>query len=297
MKRRIVQHGESSLTISLPFRWVKNMHLSKGDELEVEEMGKTLQIHAGKEERKREISLKISKHKPFFKRYLINLYKQGYDEIKIDFDGPVPNEEVIEKIDELLGYEIVEQGEKHIIIRNVAQVVEEEFDAMLRRLFILILSMAEDSIQALQEKDYTYFEKLVILEKESNKIANFCQRILNRKGSTPLDTTTHLYTFVDRLELIADSLGDMGTTFQKHTKISPETLAFFKSLTLFMRSICEQFYTFKEERIAELKKKRFSLYHLFQSLNPSKHEIVIICNLKQILEELHHIEFSLIQSR
>ena len=49
MKRKIVQHGCSSLTITLPFPWVRKFNLKKGDELEVEEQGHTLLVSTQKD--------------------------------------------------------------------------------------------------------------------------------------------------------------------------------------------------------------------------------------------------------
>ena len=37
MRRKLIQHGLSSLTISLPRKWVKENNLKKGDEIEVED--------------------------------------------------------------------------------------------------------------------------------------------------------------------------------------------------------------------------------------------------------------------
>src|SRR3989338_4453795 len=42
MKRKIVQHGSSSLTITLPMNFVDKFGLKKGDEVDVEESGTTL---------------------------------------------------------------------------------------------------------------------------------------------------------------------------------------------------------------------------------------------------------------
>jgi len=47
MKRKIVQHGSSSLTITLPIKWVEKFGLKKGGELNVEENGPTLLISTG----------------------------------------------------------------------------------------------------------------------------------------------------------------------------------------------------------------------------------------------------------
>jgi len=299
MKRKIVQHGSSSLTVSLPYKWAKQFNLKKGDELEVEEAGKSICIHTSAEQTKKEYTFHIKNEKLFLKRYITNLYKQGYDEIKLIFDCPVPNKQVIEKIDELLGFEVTDQGKNFVIIKNVAKVVEEEFDAMLRRLFIITLTIADDILKALKEKDYGSFREFYKLEKENNKLANFCQRILNKLGKGDISRTTTIYSMIDLLELIADSFGDLAEMLHKE-KIRPsnELLSYFVRINLYFRDVYDVFYSMKTEKIHELKKIRLRLYEdhllLFQELN--KKELLVLQYLKQVLEYIHHIEVSLIRS-
>ncbi|MBI2136461.1 AbrB/MazE/SpoVT family DNA-binding domain-containing protein, partial [Candidatus Woesearchaeota archaeon] len=37
MKRKLVQHGNTSLTVSLPKKWTDKFNLKKGDEIEIVE--------------------------------------------------------------------------------------------------------------------------------------------------------------------------------------------------------------------------------------------------------------------
>ena len=48
MRRKIVQHGPATLTLSLPSGWAKKWGIKKGSELEVEELGKELRIKVDK---------------------------------------------------------------------------------------------------------------------------------------------------------------------------------------------------------------------------------------------------------
>jgi hypothetical protein len=40
IKRKVILHGPSTLTVSLPSKWVKNHNIKKGDELNIEETEK-----------------------------------------------------------------------------------------------------------------------------------------------------------------------------------------------------------------------------------------------------------------
>ena len=44
MKRRIVKQGAATMTISLPAPWIKKFGLKEGDELNIEEKGKLIEI-------------------------------------------------------------------------------------------------------------------------------------------------------------------------------------------------------------------------------------------------------------
>ena len=52
MKRKVVQHGAKTLTISLPAEWVKRNSVHVGDELEIEDKYTSLEIAQQKNEEK-----------------------------------------------------------------------------------------------------------------------------------------------------------------------------------------------------------------------------------------------------
>jgi bifunctional DNA-binding transcriptional regulator/antitoxin component of YhaV-PrlF toxin-antitoxin module len=86
MKRKIVQHGNTSLTISLPIQWAKRFDLKKGDELDIEEREKSLLISTEKAIKTERVVLDVSE---FDERslvwHLVSLHKSGFDEIKLIF--------------------------------------------------------------------------------------------------------------------------------------------------------------------------------------------------------------------
>ena len=105
MKRKIVQHGSSSLTVSLPFSWAQKHGLSKGDEIEVEERGHSLIIHSKDKPTLSKATFVIDDKNKFLRRYIISLYKQGYDEIEICSEDGMPMEKIEDVLNEVLGFE------------------------------------------------------------------------------------------------------------------------------------------------------------------------------------------------
>jgi len=88
IKRKIVLHGPSTLTISLPATWVKKFNIKKGDELDIAEHGKELRINLEKEFSPEIKEICVGDLKRLGKTYLTASYRQGYDEIKIDYNDP-----------------------------------------------------------------------------------------------------------------------------------------------------------------------------------------------------------------
>ena len=67
MKRKIVQHGSSSLTVSIPYKWIQKYNLNKGDEINIEENGNSLILSS--DNRKVQNVKKIKVDDYFFKRF------------------------------------------------------------------------------------------------------------------------------------------------------------------------------------------------------------------------------------
>ena len=89
MKRKVILLAGKTSVISLPNSWIKKWGINKGDELELIEKGNALNIkttnpsNVGKD-----IILNTEELGVFDKRYIADLYKYGYDEIKVIYDNP-----------------------------------------------------------------------------------------------------------------------------------------------------------------------------------------------------------------
>ncbi len=292
--RKIVQHGSSTLTISLPYRWTQKYGLNKGDELALEPHGKNLLIKTDRNPENKVKSLSYPKNKIFLKRDLLNLYRQGYDEVVLKFSYEIPIAAILEQLDEILGFEIVEQTESTCIIRNVANVKVKEFDSMLKRLFILAHTFSSAVLEAIKEKNISKLQSGKSVERESNKLVNYCQRVLNKGDFEDITRITALFSLVDRLELINDSLGDISDyLIKKNFSLDNKTIMFFEELNNHFQDIYMQYFC-SNRVVSELKKKRLALYtQFFDIAEDKKLNLIVMSGLKQVLEELHHIEVSL----
>ncbi|PIN69519.1 hypothetical protein COV93_05125 [Candidatus Woesearchaeota archaeon CG11_big_fil_rev_8_21_14_0_20_43_8] len=294
MIRKIVQHGNSTLTISLPYRWTKEHHLKKGDELILEQIGKNLLI---KQEKDTKGALHVSVYKKnqiFLKRDLLNFYRKGYDDLILQFKDETPLEEIYSVLEELLGFEIIEQTDSRCHIKNVANVMEDEFETMLRRLFVVVRSFSDIMHDSMEADEPEKSIKALSMEKEVNKLTNYCKRVLNRTNLGDISQITATYSLTNRLELIGDSLAALCRYFgHDKPEVSTAILNFHADINEYFNQIQIQYFK-TEKDVVRLKQLRAKLYLDFIDIGKSQTtDSIIFANLKQILEELHHIEISL----
>ncbi|MFH1631117.1 MAG: AbrB/MazE/SpoVT family DNA-binding domain-containing protein [Candidatus Aenigmatarchaeota archaeon] len=84
MRRKIIKQGYDTLTITLPSKWTKKFHLKPGDEVELVEHDRMLQISTEKGPSLSGITIDISGlSASVIWRHILSAYRAGYDEIII----------------------------------------------------------------------------------------------------------------------------------------------------------------------------------------------------------------------
>ena len=262
VKRKVIQIADSTQLVSLPRKWAKLNNVKKGDEIEVEENNNRIIISVNKESNPERVEIDASNLGIMLTRCVHALYKRGVDEIRFTFDNP----ELIKKIQEamgkeVVGFEIIDQGKNHCVAKHVTGQFEE-FDPILRRIFLLLLSMGEDIATCLKKKDYDHLQNIVFLEETNNRFTTACRRYLNRRGHTSPSKTGAMYYIVEDLEKLADEYKYLCTYFYERRKesvtVSEKTLELLSNVNQLLRDFYELFYKFdmvKLTQIAKLRKK------------------------------------------
>jgi phosphate uptake regulator len=292
VKRKIVQHGSSSLTISLPYKWTKKFNLKKGDEIELEEKGSSLVVNTGMTNNSNKIRFTIDNKDEFLRRYLISLYKQGYDEIEIASNDGLPLRKIKDVLNEVLGFEIIEQNTHSCVIRNIAQASDSEFDPMLRRVFLITLSLARDSLEALKNKNFDQLKDLEEIQYTNNKLTNLCQRILNKKGYKDHTKTNYMYSIIDQVEQIGDHYGDLCRYFHENrVEIKKDVISQFEEVNKLFEFTYKVFYNFDNSEMIKLKEGisglNKSLIDSFSKM--ASKQLVLVQYLIQVVERINHI--------
>lgn len=271
MKRKVCQVGPATLYVSLPSKWAKANNIKKGDEVEVAEEGSELNVSVGKlKPRERKTILDITNLGTYSMRCLAAIYRKGYDEVEIKSSKPGFIKEVQNLVRDLIGFEIVKQGKNYCIIRSISTELEGEFDSVLRRTFLLLLSMAEDSLGIIRKGNLEALNDIYHLEETNNKFTTFCRRLLLRRGSEKGENTSLIYFIVEELEKIADEYKYLCyylANTKDRTRPSRETLEIYAKVSGMLRDFYNLFYEFDLKKSLELSEQRKAIikegYNIF----------------------------------
>jgi phosphate uptake regulator len=257
MKRKIIGLSSNTNVVSLPSDFCKKYNLSKGDELEVEEKDNILMISTDKELGDSCIEVDLSGKEPMCKRILGALFKTGYDEISVSYsssDEKKAIEDVIEK--EFIGFEIISTTETKITAKKLSEDKIDEFDSVLKRLFHVIKFIGKDSLETIEKQDFEKINELIQKDNEVNKLADFCRRILNKKGYSKFKRTPPLYYISEQLEKIGDEYRDLLKYVISHEikHLDIETNRLFSRVNDYFDMIYDCFFAFDLKKISDIGK-------------------------------------------
>src|SRR3989338_3633179 len=259
MKRKVIQIAGSTQLVSLPRPWCVKNNIKKGQEVEVNEDGSKIVITTNSTGDVLSTEIDISNVGAMAKRIIESYYRAGIDKLKISYNNPILVQQVHESLesDIMVGVEIVNQGADYCVLRYVAGTLEE-FDSILRRIFLLLVNMADDTLRFLREGKYEMLKTLDILEKTNNRMTSFCRRILNKNPSQCTITSKigPIYTIVEVLEKLADEYKYLSQNFSKpdiNTRLSPKALDVLEEASLSVRLFYELFYKFDVAKLDKIK--------------------------------------------
>ncbi|MBI5065225.1 AbrB/MazE/SpoVT family DNA-binding domain-containing protein [Candidatus Woesearchaeota archaeon] len=259
MRRKIVQQGAATLMVSLPSQWAKLNNLKKGNEVEVEEKGNQLHIFSTAVPEKKTVAVELNKFGPYLSRFLEAFYKSGYDEIKVTFQNPESLNEIQNCLGkEMSGLEIFDQSRNFCVLQDIEGVDRDKFDPALKRVFYLLLQMAEESLQVIKSQKYEELKPLRFLEESNNRFTAICIRSLSKLGYKKPERMHFMYFIVEKLEQVADQYKYLFDFLMqnKNLKISKQMLDLYENLSKMLRLYHELFYKFENEKAKIIDKMR-----------------------------------------
>ncbi len=289
MGRKIAKIGPATLMISLPSKWAKAHHLAKGDEVDVIEKEGHLLIGTGQSRAKEKIVIDLSGKKDFLKRNFRKAYMQGVDVIEVTFKDAHVMSDIAAITEQMLGFEIVSQSENSCTLRNVAEGLENEFEHLLRRLFLLTLDMARESKHAAEKSDFSRMNNLGDIERMINKYYMFCVRMLHKQGLAYEKEPMQSFHVLFILEQIADHIKQVNLrSAERKIVLDKPALVLFGDAVRAIESLYTLFYKRSDVEKQKQKEVFVKLHaHVENSLAKTKNVFVTL-QLAFVLEKAYH---------
>ncbi|MBW2999557.1 hypothetical protein KY339_02690 [Candidatus Woesearchaeota archaeon] len=277
----------------MPRQWAKSNNVQKGDEVEVEECNEALLISTKKKPRLEKVEMDVNGLELMVPRCIHAYYKKGIDELKLMFN----NEEIMDIIqnavrNDPVGFEVIEQGKNYCLIKHVAGEFEG-FDPVLRRTFLLLISMADESFNSAKEGNFVHLKNVALLEEANNRLTTSCRRMLNKRGHKESKKVGPLYYIIEDLENLADEYKYLCRYLynkrEDNLKINKETMDVYKKVNDLLRSFYNLFYKFDHGAMIEVAKERKDIikkiHDLFEKVD-NGHDAVILHHLLVITQKI-----------
>jgi len=190
--RRTVQFtGGSSYVVTLPKAWAERMGIRKGSVVTVklsEDGGLSLYPEGLKPSSQTEVEIKLSDN---ISQQLLGAYLYGYYLIKVTSNTPM-GQETVEEIKRvvrgLAGAEIVDETPTKIEIQIVLDRELVAPERMLRRQYVLVQGMVEDSVKAFIDRNSSLGRIVVQRDEEVDRLYFTLVRVIRSALVDPLLT-------------------------------------------------------------------------------------------------------------
>src|SRR4030043_2126626 len=221
MKRKLVKQGAATMMISLPSKWIKANSLEKGDEIDLENLGKNLVISIKSPEKKLETSIKLTSLTESSIRTLItNTYRESYDKINVEFEN---NEQfkILKRVIEtrLIGFEITKKQQKSCTVENITEPSPDQFDNLLNKIFLNIEELFEITKKRLNDEEAEDFEEVA---DRIQKYDNFCRRIIVKRKLVEKNSEM-FWSFLSSIIRAYRELYYLNKATDKKIKVSEKT--------------------------------------------------------------------------
>ncbi len=236
MDKKLTTQGpknRKSYTVTLPIEWIKDQKLDKTRQVDLTIVADRIIISSPKQELQRAI-IDEKDYPDVLVKILQVYYRKGFDELKIFIRTPQSITNIAQIMERhLIGFEIIEQKKEYIIIKDITKDSSDEFNTVLRRVFLLLLEFFEATATA----------EMDVLNRNITRLVNYCQRIIIKRGHVEYANTPLFFMMLDRIEKLKDELvWLLGPARYKKESI------YIKELHTLLRTAYELFYAFNPQK-------------------------------------------------
>ncbi len=185
--RRVQITGGSSYVITLPKEWIKSTNVKKNDPLGLltQSDGTLLITSKMIEEQTRrikEFDVSEKTNQTYLLRQLIGSYISGYNSIKIKSPKRIPPaaRTTIRKFTQTtIGQVVIEETDASITLKDLVNPTEMPFNSTIKRMYIIVKGMHEDTMRALEASNKTLAEDVLSRDNDVDRLHWLVARQLN----------------------------------------------------------------------------------------------------------------------
>jgi AbrB family looped-hinge helix DNA binding protein len=308
MKRRIIKQGHNTLTITLPTDWAKKFNIKPGDEVDINEQGRNIIITPNVKAETTSTTIDITGLSvPLIWRFVSSAYRDGHNTIKIMFENKpfcdmytaftydtfqlkqdkneLSSIEAIQSlVNRFVGVEIIEQRTNYCIVQELGETSIKEFENALRRIFLLLQSLSQGTIEAINGKKDT-LKAAHIMDTNIDRFEDFCLRVLNKNGYSDFKKTQTMYAIVFLLELLGDEYKRLAIHLIDAKKITPEIAKYLRHVDTVFNEYYDLYYSFSKEKVEKVYKRDLEAHNMFENITEkiSSEDREILHHLKKMV--------------
>lgn len=238
---------------------------------------------------------------PVIWRLLISHYRAGHSELLVTYtEGEQdvysalsyntlkylpkktmrPLEAIQALVNRLIGVEIVDQREGYCVIKELVEPSTREFHNSIRRIFLLVLTMAEESLEALKGMK-NEVKAVHIVDTNLDRFEDFCIRVLNQHRMFPLHISHALHSILFLLELLGDEYKRLAPHILQTKAASKDIIKIMGKINQQVALLYELYYKYSNERAAKLIVDNDALQQLLDK-HAAKNETEMVHHMKKI---------------
>jgi len=176
--RKVQSTGGSSFAITLPKDWIKSNKIIKNDSLGLINKSDgslliTTKMMDKKIQKFNKIDVDEQTSTSLLLRQLIGSYIAGYNSIIIKSKTRMPLKvrSSIRKFTQItIGQEVVEESDKTIVIKDLLKPAEMPFNSTIKRMHLIVKSMHEDSMKALETGNKKIVEEIMQRDNDVDRL-------------------------------------------------------------------------------------------------------------------------------
>lgn len=187
--RKVQFTGNSTYVLSLPKRWIEEMHLKAGDQVAlIRELDNSLSILpfiSGLRESVNEVTAIVlpDDSSSKVKRKVVSMYLAGYDIIHLKSKSGRINPALRDGVREvvrrnLIGTEIIADASDKITLQVLLSMPELSISTAIRRMYLIASSMHRDAMLALTELNYELANEVIKSDDEVDRFSLYIFRNL-----------------------------------------------------------------------------------------------------------------------